>query len=320
MPSPTTNRFSQCSMTMEKNIKKLDKLKYKKLQQMKWLHDSLEDFFKEKEPTPPTHEQEALLVGTYEEDEATNVGYDIPIVKQVLVDKFIKSGSYSDEDDEDYEVPTIGGSKRRFQNDCELYLNFDYTDSDSDEIIFEDGVEENNSIITVPFWFGNEDKDQLRIINAKYYRNLHLEEEKKRLIRQPEPFVGRVTRSQVDNGDIFTTLDVVEIYRRAIRNPSDILPFERKLDLLTCWSYEDGLPISFASLRENTLHLWKDKLIKGVKSSTLVCLPEYGNKEYSFGVSQNPLEVITYAPSSLKTTERRGWYEQYVPPHEHKHC
>jgi len=307
---------------MEDNIKKLNKLKHKKLEQMKWLHDSLEDFFRE--PTPPTDEQEALLVGTdEEEDEGTNIGYDIPIVKQVLVDKFIKSGSYSDEDDEDDEITTIGGSKRRFQNDCELYLNVDYSDSDSDEIIFEDEVEESKSITTVPFWFGNEDKDQLRIINMKYYRSLHLEEEKKRLIRQPEPFIGRVTRSQVNNGDTFTTLDIVEIYRRAILNPSDVMPFERKLHLLTCWSYEDGLPISFTSLVEKeTLKLWQDKLIKNVKSSTLMCRPEYGNKEYSFTVSQNPLEEMTYAPTSLKTTEQRSWYEQYVPPHhEHKvHC
>jgi len=66
------------------------------------------------------------------------------------------------------------------------------------------------------------------------------------------------------------------------------------------------------TLPYNFIEDWRAKVVKDMKPSILLCLPDYGSNEYHFFVSLENMEV-THSPSSLHTNEQRRWYEQYIP-------
>jgi len=281
-------------------------LKQKELGNGPWFRDSLEFCREEKMAELSSSPQETLLVGGEEEEEIMEPQFSMTGLS-------LGMNCFVLEEEED--LPT--GNKEENGPECELDLNFDDSDSDS-EIIFEDVADEYIPKVTsTPFWFGGEDKEQLRHVIQQYHSFLKLAEEKKKMVRQPEPFVGKISRSKVDNGDTFTTLDVVEIYSRSILPPGSVMPILRKSYVLTCWSAEDGLPTKFLLLQsQGSIRNWKEKIIVTQEASILLCLPVYGTKDYSFSVSSEPTEV-THAPSSLTMDELRG-YEQYIPKQAQK--
>jgi len=295
-------------MRMELKSCCLDKLKKKELFK---LNDSME-FYKSKEEeilapySPPTISEPLIIIGNDEEDECE----EMPILKRFLINE--DDNSETKEDPIDLEDFDDGNDVA----DLDLQLNVDY--SDSDEIVFDSDAEEEETkiptVIETPFWFGNEDNEQMRYIAAKYGSFLKLPEEKKRLIRQPEPFVGKIKRNKVDNGDIFTTFDEVEIYRRSLLPLGSVMPIIRTVYVLTSWSFEDGLPIQFASLpTERSRKMWRDRIIPTTGISILLCLPVYDSvTEYHFFVGRNSLEV-THSPYLLRTIQQWWSYEKYIP-------
>jgi len=276
------------------------------------LHDSLE-FYKLNGLTsvsPPKNKDstDTLLVPTDEEEDDGYI-WENNLPAKPLMGRFFSSGNETDSESE-------GSILLGDEEDDINYppTNFD-DDSDSDMIVFADSDEEeqDDKTVSTPFWFGNEDKEQLKYINEAYYRKLNLPEEKKKLVRQPEPFVGRVTRSKVDNGIIFSTMDTIEVYRRSTVAPGTILPYIRTVYLLTSWSYDDGLPISFECLdNEKSRTAWRGKLIKNLKPSIILCLPNYRTVGYQFFVTNQNIEV-THSPDSINSIERPCWYEKYIP-------
>jgi len=300
----------QQSLTMELSRTPLEKLlKNKKESICLKLHDSMEFYKSEGMASYSPFLPETLLVGD-EEDEYE----EIPIVRK----PFIRDDNETNESEED--PIQLGDSEDSSEEgDYELHLNLDF--SDSDEIVFDyeaEEVEEETkypAVIGTPFWFGNEDEEQMRYITAKYCNYLKLPEEKKRLIRQPEPFVGRIKRSKVDNAEIFTTFDEVEIYRRSLLPLGSVMPLIRKVFLLTCWSYEDGLPIQFASLpSECSKKMWRDRIVPTSTASILLCLPVYGSdSEYHFFVADSSSLEVTHSPYLLHTIQQWWSYEKYIP-------
>jgi len=272
------------------------------------LHDSME-FFKDSDNSP---KQQALLV---EDDDGTEALDEQLNINQDLLDQIVE-----EEDDE------VGITFEDNPGDFDLHIISQLDLSDCDDIFFDEEQDEPNELkeeaidtkelkeeaIDTPFWFGFEDQEQLRCINSRYCGNLKLAQEQKRCIRQPEPFVGRIRRQKVDNGDTFTTLDEVEVFQRSLLPPGSMMPLKRKLTILTIWSYDEGLPTTFVPLNHQSLHMWRDLIVRDLPASTLLCLPEYGTKEYNFFVTAEPAEV-THSPSSLHKIEKRNWYEKYIP-------
>jgi len=252
MPVQTLSYLPSVTMENQTFVEKFKKKEFK-------LQDSME-FYKKQDILPSSSpkqefEQETLLVGTDEEDEGNQNEEEAPIVRRLSVCKWFDANDSDSQSESEEGAIQVADLTDELEGECELDVNLDQF-SDSDDIVFADSDEEegkevkkkekkDSKLIITPFWFGNEDEEQLRHINSNYYRLLKLGEEKKRLIRQPKPFVGRISRIKVDNGEIFTTLDVVEVYRRSLLPPGSIMPLIRKVQILTCWSYEDGLPTNF---------------------------------------------------------------------------
>jgi len=282
------------------------------------LHDSME-FYKQKGLTtggsPPSAPQPAYKPGllvTSDEDDI--VFEDSDIEKPQLSDSRFYYASASESDSEDERKTSLDSDAS--DEECEVNLNYatDYA-SDSDEIVFADSDEDQpkKSFVATPFWFGHEDKDQIKCINDSYYHSLKLHEEKKRCIRQPEPFVGRITRRKVDNTNAFTTFDLVEICRRSLLPPGSVMPITRTVHMLTTWSFDDGLPLEVIPLTNpDLIEQWEGCIMRDVKPSTLLCLPYYGSNGYQYLVAQESLEV-THSPDSLNMIEKRCWYDEYIP-------
>lgn len=227
--------------------------------------------------------------------------------------RFYKKSSDSESDSSNSESSFDSNGKEEDDlSEPEFYQEY----ASSNEIIFEDSEEEKKNEKTIkllPFWFGNEDKDQIKYIADCYYRKLNLIEEKKRCIRQPEPFVGRITRNKVENQESFTTLDKVEIYRRSLVSPGSKMPFVRTENMLTIWSFDEGFPLQISRLDNKELRAWRAQLSEDAKPSYLLCLPECGSTGYSYSVTEQCTEV-TYSPDTLFNVEKSNWYEEYIPP------
>jgi len=115
----------------------------------------------------------------------------------------------------------------------------------------------------------------------------------------------------LSSGDQFTTLDVIEIYRRSILAPGSFMPQVRIHTCVTTWSYEDGLPLASSLITEEEQPKWTAKIIVGSVASYLMCLPVYSSSEFHYFVSGETKQV-GYSPLSprLSGTQR---YDNYIP-------
>jgi hypothetical protein len=58
-----------------------------------------------------------------------------------------------------------------------------------------------------------------------------------------------VKRTIVESDDgKFRTLDTVDIFRRGLLPPGTVMPHVKTFNVLTCWSFEEGLPIEIRRL------------------------------------------------------------------------
>eukprot|EP01114_Cavostelium_apophysatum_P014384 TRINITY_DN3720_c0_g1_i1.p1 TRINITY_DN3720_c0_g1~~TRINITY_DN3720_c0_g1_i1.p1 ORF type:complete len:460 (+),score=115.68 TRINITY_DN3720_c0_g1_i1:390-1769(+) len=193
------------------------------------------------------------------------------------------------------------------------------SDLEDDGFCFEDSEEESEANtepprkLTVPFWFSNEDEEHIKSIISSYSKELKLEEAIKQIRRAPVPFVGRIKRQRVENAEVFTTLDTVEIFQRGLLAPGSNMPLKNTVHFLTCWHYEEGLPVKFLLLNENlTKEMWQERKDESTKMSYISCLPMYGSTtDYSYFVSEEKRE-IKHSPLSAAMASR-FWYNDYIP-------
>jgi len=209
----------------------------------------------------------------------------------------------------------VENSRTQFENQNEEY-NRKKLDSivPCDEVVFEaDDIEQNSCLLEssfeVPFWFSNEDKVHIRQIFDLYSRFLKLAEKQRNRIREPKIFIGRIKRMKM-GGDGFTTLDKVELFKRAWVSPGTSFPTESTQYLVTNWS-EDGLPISFFSMKKSTYRTQIEN--QKTPTSYLFALPVFNsNVDFDFFVSKDDQQV-TYAPTSPLLTSHRYWYDSFIP-------
>lgn len=227
--------------------------------------------------------------------------------------------SEGEEDDDGILFVADEGEEGNLWSDTEEDEEAEESDSDQDdEVVFEDydgeAVAEPHEKIETPFWFGNEDRCQIKSIIGSYCSFLKVDEDRKKRIREPEPFVGRVKRVVVydDEGE-FTTMDKVEIFKRSKVPPGTVMPLVKSSCVLTNWSTEDGVPTQFYLLDKKEMQdLWEDRAVPGASVSFLLCMPDFDSpwKEYDYSVSHEVQEV-THSPRSTKCEETM--YAKYIP-------
>jgi hypothetical protein len=182
----------------------------------------------------------------------------------------IEDGFFNDDSDSD-----MSSTEDCSEDECELAAadcgsddDEDFTfkdDSESDAEPVNNGFQPPATFIDdvafaeIPFWFNNEDEDQIKTILQQYDLKCGLQERRKNIIRAPPPFVGRVTRTQVRNLE-FATLDKVEIYLLDVLPQWSTLNSTEKLYFLTTWDKESGLPAYSTPLTDkDKIRFWRDR-------------------------------------------------------------
>lgn len=186
--------------------------------------------------------------------------------------------------------------------DDEEYNDHDRDDSDfHDDSIDEEDFED--EVRCIPFWFGNEDKEQLKAIIQIYSKALNLDEDEKTRVRKPPSFIGRIKRIKLNHENKFLTLDTVDVFTRSLLAPGSVMPLKKTVNTITEWSIEEGLPEK-VSLVTNKAEKksWLDKEDLNTGISYLFSFPVYGSRhlEYTYMVSDENKDV-TYSPDSLCT-------------------
>jgi len=196
----------------------------------------------------------------------------------------------NDDDEEDQEDDQEEDEElnRKFSrcNDSEDDVVFEYDDA-VDDISFED------STVETPEWFSHEDKEQLSAIFEVYSDALQLKEEQQRRIREPPKFIGRVKRCKVTNDDgVFQTLDIVDVYRRALVAPGTVMPFVKTVYMLTTWMADEGIPSKCLILSPSKKKFWESKIEIGSSPSYLYCQPVFfTSSDYDFSVDVEEHDV-----------------------------
>eukprot|EP01126_Amoeba_proteus_P065169 TRINITY_DN9223_c0_g1_i4.p1 TRINITY_DN9223_c0_g1~~TRINITY_DN9223_c0_g1_i4.p1 ORF type:complete len:237 (-),score=38.14 TRINITY_DN9223_c0_g1_i4:222-932(-) len=186
---------------------------------------------------------------------------------------------------------------------------------------------------TPPFWYSNEERDQLVEIWQKYSCFLSCPYRKTKSRRLPE-FVGKITRVQLhpdseylhdldgdsyecaddsyqseedwfECDDIFCTLDKVEIYRWDLRLLGSTLTMVAFKELITYWDVEQGLPRKFIDITDCPPPSYTLDVIMETRSF-IHCLPvwsshfEYevvrSNEDRSVGYAHEPFNFTKYLP------------------------
>jgi len=160
----------------------------------------------------------------------------------------------------------------------------------------------------VPFWFSFEESGHIESIVKAYAQQLNLDQERPLggNCRRLPNFVGRIQRQPVCTDNEFTTLDVVQIYRRDIRPVGSTVSLMEEKSLVTTWD-DDGVPESFDELQDrDDIDFWEQRII--FESSFIYCMPVWCScVEYNYEVTAEQKEV-GYAKEPFNFTK-------YIPLH-----
>eukprot|EP00029_Vermamoeba_vermiformis_P000425 TRINITY_DN1048_c0_g1_i1.p1 TRINITY_DN1048_c0_g1~~TRINITY_DN1048_c0_g1_i1.p1 ORF type:complete len:294 (-),score=42.58 TRINITY_DN1048_c0_g1_i1:237-1118(-) len=182
----------------------------------------------------------------------------------------VEDGFFNDDSDSD-----MSSTEDCSEDEFELAAA-DYDSDDNEDFTFKDDSESDVETVNsecqppatfiddvafaeIPFWFNNEEEDQIKTILLQYDSKCGLQERRKKIIRAPPPFVGRVTRTQVRNLE-FATLDKVEIYLLDVLPQWSPLNCTEKQYFLTTWDKESGLPAYSTPLTDkDKIRFWRDR-------------------------------------------------------------
>jgi len=218
-----------------------------------------------------------------------------------------RNEDFDDEDDVEFADDDDDGIQ--FTNSDDEDIRFVNSDVEFDEdIVIEDREEgDRRTFVDIPFWFGYEDDDQIRCILAKYAATLKLDDEIKRCIRMPPPFIGRVKRSVVHSESSFMTLDEVEIFRRSTLPPFSQLPFVKKHVLLSVWSIDDGVQSSCRAITKKEIRGGDFEFSSEVRSEIDDILAEMENSnEYEFAKQGKDSKAANVSPKLGHSTQGRN--------------
>jgi len=163
----------------------------------------------------------------------------------------------------------------------------------------------------IPFWFSFEESGHAKRIVKAYSRYLRIGETAF-CSRLAPSFVGRIERQPVEDENNFTTLDVVKVYRRDLRqvgSPVSELT-EQETILLTRWD-DDGVPTAFSPRTHRDLLDWQ-RYRKFSKPSFVYCLPDWhSDVEFVYlvdverklvGYAKEPFNFTKYIPAHYRQT------------------
>jgi hypothetical protein len=115
--------------------------------------------------------------------------------------------------------------------------------------------------------------DQIKQLIHEYEHHSQVDAERKKCIRSPKPFVGRVARFQVSESG-FCTLDLVDIYYLDNVPLGAPLKFSHSITFLTTWDEEKGEPLQMRRVSNHDLRFWK-KRTNHNHVSYLYCQPGF---------------------------------------------
>jgi len=153
----------------------------------------------------------------------------------------------------------------------------------------------------IPYWFGQEDESQLKIIFQTYLEFLQIDQEIKQTLRGPKPFIGRVHRRVIHyNNQGFTTLDTVKVYRWEIQPMGRPLALYKSFVLLTQWDQENGIPEKLQKVNSLSNKDYWAKESKDLKSASLghsfiYCSPIFQSDfgfQYSVDLEKYPIDFL----------------------------
>ncbi|KAF2072058.1 hypothetical protein CYY_006624 [Polysphondylium violaceum] len=153
----------------------------------------------------------------------------------------------------------------------------------------------------IPYWFGQEDETQLKIIFQTYLEFLQIDQEIRQTLRGPKPFIGRVHRRVVHyNNQGFTTLDTVKVYKWEIQPMGRPLALYKSFVLLTQWDQENGIPEKLQKVNSLSNKDYWAKESKDLKSASLghsfiYCSPIFQSDfgfQYSVDMEKYPIDFL----------------------------
>ena len=195
---------------------------------------------------------------------------------------------FSDESEEEFEY-CEGGDDFSDDDFCPKNGEYYFHPLTSSQIDCDNDDEMDEKNIETPFWYANEDFDHIREIFAVYQMKL-IKEEK---TRSSQLFVGQITRLDATCGQDFQTFDEVSIFNEQIGSDSPLIPFVKKIFVVTTWDRSDGLPLHLFIVdkdEEDCLNFWRERVQrKNSKTSSLFCVPHFLAKgEYVYYSSSSP--------------------------------
>lgn len=176
--------------------------------------------------------------------------------------------SDTDSDDDDDEAFNFSSLKPEAQTTTHSDYHSDSSDSTSNE-----DVNQFPSFVALPFWWGNEDQDQLQFIINSYDRLLQLDSERELMIRQPKPFIGKIYRRQVSSNGTFQSVDKVSVFRREALPFGRTMPLTRTHWVISTWNQEAGIPFAQVMISEDVAkRVWLSRVL-ATSQSTIFCEP-----------------------------------------------
>jgi len=202
-------------------------------------------------------------------------------------------------------------------NDVDYDFAYDSLEDESIGALYSSSDEENDEnqeeVTNVPFWFSYEEPSHIARIVKSYAQHLNLNTQiPLGDCRRLPSFVGRIERQPVFHEEVeFSTLDVVQIYRRDIRQVGSTVSMLEEKILLTAWD-DDGVPIQFDELEERVeIDRWLRCRILD-RSSFIYCVPVWcSNVEYVYEVTPER-KPVGYAKEPFNFTKYIP--EHYLPP------
>lgn len=174
------------------------------------------------------------------------------------------STSSSDEDEE-------ASSSASLADDLD-YFGFDFEASPLDTS--PDSQSPRPSLSELPHWWGEEDQEHLAAVLTHYDHTTAIDAERKKNIRAPAPFVGRVVRHQVPSVDGLQSLDEVFIYRYELIPFGQTMPLIRTHWVVTTWDQASGLPLHQAIVSNKVADsVWLPRA-RSNNITTIFCEPD----------------------------------------------
>lgn len=159
--------------------------------------------------------------------------------------------------------------------------------------------------IPTPFWFGEEEQDQIRSIFAIYHKQVGVDADRPKNSRRPLRFIGRIRRTKLRPDEAcfarhkipFQTLDEILVFERLIATPGSALTPIQTAHMIVTWDGEEGVPISMETVSEARLSKIRRRIVPAVVSY-LYCRPVFlQDDDYAFSRDKAEKDICYWCGS-----------------------